>query len=101
MTNEVGETVVGWEKPNAGGGGQVVLAHHTYFGTQGEEHPPFVTFLPRKTLESSSSINLSPLSQMVTIFSPGTHSLETSARTFSEICAAVLYLVRVSGLLRE
>ena len=65
-----------------------------------DRHLPFVTFLPRKTLETSSSSSLSPFSQIVTIFSPATQSLETSARTFSEIWAAVLYLVRVSGLAR-
>ena len=62
---------------------------------------PLETFLPRQTLETSSSISLSPLSQMVTIFSPATQSLDTAASTFSEISAAVLYLVNVSGLLSE
>lgn len=62
---------------------------------------PFWTFLPRQTLATSSSRSLSPFSQMSTIFSPATQRSLTAARTFSEISAAVLYLVRVSGLLRE
>lgn len=45
-------------------------------------------------------MSLSPFSQMSTILLPATQSLDTSARTFSEIWAAVLYLVMVSGLLR-
>lgn len=61
---------------------------------------PLETFFPRQTLEISSSSSWSPLPQMSEIFSPATHRSLTAARTFSEISAAVLYLVKVSGLLR-
>lgn len=62
---------------------------------------PLETFFPRQTLEISSSSSWSPLPQMSEIFSPATQRSLTAARTFSEISAAVLYLVKVSGLLRE
>ena len=98
MTKELGETVVGFAKP------VVEECQHMYIAIVArsrQRYTPLVIFLPRYTFATSSSISLSPFSQMSTIFAPGTQSLETSARTFSEIWAAVLYLVRVSGLLRE